>query len=115
MLRWRDIGLPEGVLRLQVAESRAQVVVARSPLPLLSLQESHTRPNGSPFDRVGHVERALESHFNDPRFVPHLALHETEAWVFAACDQLGELFDNPAIAKKLRADVQEAGGVELIN
>jgi len=57
----------------------------------------------------------LESHFNDPRFVPHLALHETEAWVFAACDQLGELFDNPAIAKKLRADVQEAGGVELIN
>lgn len=73
------------------------------------------RPCGPPADRVGHVELALRRHFGDQRLVPQLILHETEAWVFAACDQLGDLYGDPAIAAKLRAESDAAGGPELIN
>lgn len=45
---------------------------------------------------------------------PHLVLHELEAWVFAAADELG-LLHGPEIAEKLRADEKLAGGPELVN
>ncbi|HEV8555055.1 MAG TPA: DUF4276 family protein [Actinophytocola sp.] len=63
----------------------------------------------------GHVEGALRQHFDDQRFLPHLTLHETEAWVFAARNQLAELYGNPTIAAKLQADIDLAGGVEMVN
>jgi hypothetical protein len=75
----------------------------------------NTRPAGRPGDRVGHVEGALRQHFDDQRFLPHLTLHETEAWVFAARNQLAELYGNPTIAAKLQADIDLAGGVEMVN
>ncbi|MFB9300302.1 DUF4276 family protein [Kibdelosporangium philippinense] len=46
------------------------------------------RPNGSAHDRVDHVERELRAHFGDARFLPHLVLHELEAWVFVANAEL---------------------------
>src|ERR1041384_6419092 len=49
------------------------------------------RPNGSPFERVTYVESAITGYFADKRLIPHLVLHETETWVFAARHQLGEL------------------------
>jgi hypothetical protein len=74
-----------------------------------------SRPSGRPIDRVEHVEGALRQHFKDERFLPHLTLHETEAWVFAARTQLAEVYGNPAIAAKLQADIDLAGGVEMVN
>lgn len=74
-----------------------------------------TRPSGDPYRAVAHVERALADAVGDPRFVPHLTLHEAETWVFAAAAQLGEWYDDPDLAARLRADCDRAGGPELVN
>ena len=73
-----------------------------------------SRPNGSATERVEHVERAIAAHFEDQRLLPHLVLHEIEAWVFAASAQLGLLFGEE-IAAKLVADVAATGGPEEVN
>ena len=72
------------------------------------------RPASGPVDRVAHVETAISTHFADRRLVPHLVLHEVEAWVFAAHRPLGELHGD-ALADRLKADVDAAGGPELVN
>jgi hypothetical protein len=41
------------------------------------------RPNGFAGQRVVHVETAWAATVGDRRFVPHLTLHEFEAWVYA--------------------------------
>jgi hypothetical protein len=43
------------------------------------------------FTRVRHVERAMSDHFNDRRFLPFLALHEFEAWIFSCPSTLPEM------------------------
>lgn len=43
-----------------------------------------TRPRGSGLDRVRHVQSAFRECFPDGRFMPFLALHEFEAWLY--CD-----------------------------
>jgi hypothetical protein len=72
------------------------------------------RPPKDVYDRVHHVESALATAINNRRFRPNLVLHELEAWVFAAAEQLGE-FLGDELATRLRADVAEAGGPELVN
>lgn len=74
-----------------------------------------SRPGASPFERVTDVESAVADTIGDRRFVPHLVLHETEAWVFAAAEQFAELRGDPALATAMRAEVNRAGGAELIN
>lgn len=74
-----------------------------------------TRPDGSPLDRVRHVEAAVAAAVGDVRFVPHLVMHETEAWVFAAAQQLAELRGRPALAVSLQNEVEKAGGAEMID
>lgn len=74
-----------------------------------------TRPTGSPFIRVEHVERALSDTVADRRFLPHLVLHELETWVFAAADHLGSFHSDPDLADRLRKDNVAAGGPELVN
>lgn len=44
-----------------------------------------------PRQRVEHVEQRMAEYLNHPRIIPYLVLHETETWVFAAAEQLGEL------------------------
>lgn len=73
------------------------------------------RPSGSPYDRVVHVEQAVADRIADRRFLPHLALHETEAWVLAAAEQLGELLGEPEVARTLRGQVRDADGPERVN
>jgi Domain of unknown function (DUF4276) len=73
-----------------------------------------TRPAASPIDRVNHVEDAMARAVGDPRFVPHLVLHELEAWVYAA-DHLAALRGEPQLADVLHAESREAGGPELVN
>lgn len=74
-----------------------------------------TRPPGTPLERVQHVEHALVEHFGDRRLLPHLVLHETEAWVFAAGDELAELYGDVTVAQRLEADVAAADGPENVN
>ena len=73
------------------------------------------RPAGSPMAQVDHVLAAVAAKIGDHRFRPNLVLHETEAWVFAAADELGELRGDPELAVRLHADCAEAGGPELVN
>jgi hypothetical protein len=48
-----------------------------------------SRPGRGPIERVTHVERAVAEHLgNPPNFVPFLALHEFEAWLFSAPEEL---------------------------
>ncbi|MCE6994571.1 DUF4276 family protein [Saccharothrix sp. S26] len=72
------------------------------------------RPSGDVYERVGHVERCLAAAVGDRRFRPNLVVHELEAWVFAAADELGQ-FLGPGLADRLRDDVRAAGGPELVN
>ena len=73
------------------------------------------RPAGAPAKQVEHVQTAMAGRIGDHRFRPNLVLHETEAWVFAAAGELGELRGVPELAARLRADCAEAGGPELVN
>jgi len=47
----------------------------------------NTRPSGPPIARVTHIEQAILLHFGSPtNFLPFLALHEFEAWLFSSPD-----------------------------
>lgn len=72
-------------------------------------------PAGDAYARVGHVEEAMAQLIDDPRFLPFLALHETEDWVLAAANELAELIESPRVADVLRSHVTAAGGPELVN
>lgn len=55
-----------------------------------------TRPAPpDPFARIEHVEAALANYFGDGRFLPFLALHEFEAWVFSCPNTLPEVMTEP--------------------
>jgi hypothetical protein len=48
-----------------------------------------TRPNASPLDRVIHIEEHIRRDLGSPKnFLPFLALHEFEAWLFSSADEL---------------------------
>jgi hypothetical protein len=49
-----------------------------------------SRPQrGTPLQRVEYVEAALAQHFGSPQhFIPFLALHEFEAWLFSSGEEL---------------------------
>jgi len=54
-------------------------------------------PNGSPMQRVLHVEGALARHFGAPtNFLPFLALHEFEAWLFSSPAEIPRTLNEPA-------------------
>lgn len=73
------------------------------------------RPRGDAVARVEHVERAVAERIDHPTFLPHLVLHETETWVLAAIDHVGELRNDVAGARSLRQTVAECGGPEFVN
>lgn len=73
------------------------------------------RPQGSPYDGVQHVEKALYEAVGNRRFLPNLVLHEIEAWVLADCARLSQVMGDPDCAKALSAIVQEASSPELVN
>jgi hypothetical protein len=55
------------------------------------------RSASTPAGRVTHVEVAWAASVGDTRFVPHLALHEFEAWVYSAPSCLESwMFDDDA-------------------
>jgi hypothetical protein len=62
-----------------------------------------SRPAGSPRSRVEHVETAWAAAAGDRRFVPHLALHEFEAWVYADPSRLEPFMfdDDPGVIEAI--------------
>jgi hypothetical protein len=74
-----------------------------------------TRPPGAPQVRVAHVEARLAELVDDPRFLPHLTLHELEAWVFVDPAACSWLFKQPEVARELARIRDAVGGPELID
>jgi hypothetical protein len=59
----------------------------RLPLDFPGMKSRPT--NGTPTQRITHVEDALARNFDSPpNFVPFLALHEFEAWLFSSPTEL---------------------------
>lgn len=56
-----------------------------------------SRPrNGTPVQRVTHIECAIARHFGSPKnFLPFLALHEFEAWLFSSPSELPRVMTEP--------------------
>ena len=69
------------------------------------------RKAGDPRQRVAKLQEEFARVIDHPRFVPFLALHEFEAWVFTAPDVVAEHFGTRGLAAQMR----QAGDPELIN
>jgi hypothetical protein len=70
---------------------------------------------GNPRERVNRLETRLAAEIKHPRFIPFLALHEFEAWVFCSADVLAKHFDRADLAGKIADAIALAGEPELIN
>lgn len=70
---------------------------------------------GNAQEKVFVLQERFSAEINHQRFIPFLALHEFEAWLFSAPDAVEAHFGKPHLADKLRNAVQEAGAPELIN
>ena len=66
-------------------------------------------------EKVSLLESRLEAEVGHPRFIPFLALHEFEAWVFCNGDVLAKHFDRVDLAAQVADAVAFAGEPELIN
>jgi hypothetical protein len=73
------------------------------------------RPVGSPYIRVAHVEKSLADAVGSGRFLPHLVLHEIEAWVLAGCSHLADLFGNSSETAQLAQVVAAESGPEMVD
>lgn len=73
------------------------------------------RGAGDPRQRVTTLQEEFFGAIAHPRFVPFLALHEFEAWVFAAPDVVADHFGTPDLKLKIRQASQQAGNPELID
>jgi hypothetical protein len=74
-----------------------------------------TRPFGSVHDQIAHVEAEVVRAIDSPRFVPHIVLHETEAWVLADCDLLGEVTGHYSACADLKKVVSAFASLEHVN
>lgn len=75
-----------------------------------------TRPVGTCYARVTHVERAFAADINHPRFLPFLALHEFEAFVFTDPARCASLFsDAPQLVTALQQHRASVNSPEEIN
>jgi hypothetical protein len=66
---------------------------------------------GNPRERVTGLEACLAAEINNQRFIPFLALHEFEAWVFCNAEVLAKHFDRADLAGK-RAPSASCGAVD---
>ncbi len=76
-----------------------------------------TRPmNGTPLNRVIHVEKAIARDLGEPsNFVPFLALHEFEAWLFSSPEELPRLFSSSKKHLEFQAICASVATPEEIN
>jgi hypothetical protein len=75
-----------------------------------------TRPPGSPLARVAHIEQAIAADLgSDPRFLPFLALHEFEAWLFSSPDELPRVLTTAENAAEFARICRAYASPEQIN
>jgi hypothetical protein len=85
-------------------------------LPLDFPGMSSRPPRGTPMQRVTHVETAISKHFGGPRdFLPFLALHEFEAWLFSSPAELPRVMTEPQKQPQFEAIRAGVGTPEEIN
>jgi hypothetical protein len=77
----------------------------------------NTRPShGTPIQRVTHVECAIAKNLGEPpNFVPFLALHEFEAWLFSSLTELPRTLTEPRKQKEFEAIRASVATPEDIN
>jgi hypothetical protein len=74
------------------------------------------RLSSDPYERVAAVENAFATAIGDARFLPHLVLHEFEAWVFSEPSRCAWVFDDNANVLAEMENVRNAaGGPERID
>lgn len=66
-------------------------------------------------EKVVALQERFAVELNHQRFIPFLALHEFEAWLFSAPDAVEAHFGKARLAHRLQTVVQQAGAPELIN
>lgn len=70
---------------------------------------------GDPRGKVVALQERFATELNHQRFIPFLALHEFEAWLFSAPNVVEAHFEKARLAEQLQTVVQQAGAPELIN
>jgi hypothetical protein len=70
---------------------------------------------GDPYEKIVALQKRFAAEMNHQRFIPFLALHEFEAWLFSAPDTVEAHFGKAHLGDKLRKVVQQAGAPESIN
>jgi hypothetical protein len=95
----------QGDLRRLLHDTHASIittVIDYYALPM-DFPGMRDRPSGSPRSRVEHVEAAWAAAVADRRFVPHLALHEFETWVYADPSRLEPFMfdDDPGVIEAI--------------
>jgi hypothetical protein len=74
------------------------------------------RGRGAPAEQAARIAQAMADDLGrGERFLPFLALHEFEAWLYAAPAVVAQHFGIPALEHKLAAEVSRAGGPESID
>jgi hypothetical protein len=59
---------------------------------------------------------AMADQIGDPRFIPHVVLHEFETWVIAAALETSHVLGDESVARRLQAEARSVGDdVELLN
>jgi hypothetical protein len=76
-------------------------------------QDAHARTH--PREKVVALQASFATEIGHLRFIPFLALHEFEAWLFCSPETVAEHFGSAGLAGKVRKAVEEAGEPELIN
>lgn len=78
-----------------------------------NLAAARTLPD--PIDRVTALEAAFAQDISHPRFHPFLALHEFEAWIFAAPFAAEEHLSINGLSAEIEKMAATAGGAERVN
>lgn len=73
------------------------------------------RGQSDPRRNVTALQEKFAAEIDSPKFIPFLALHEFEAWLFCSPDIITEHFDIKGLSAKIRKVLQQAGNPELIN
>ena len=74
-----------------------------------------TLPDGTPYERVRYVQDQIATDINNGRFVPFLALHEFEAYLFVEPSIVQEMFPDKNCENAIRAIKDEFSTPEEIN
>ena len=70
---------------------------------------------GDPRRKIAAWQERFAAELSHQRFIPFVALHEFEAWLFSAPDAVEAHFGKAHLADRLQTVVQQAGAPELIN